>query len=123
MRTRRQVRRVCGAGIACSIALILAAPPCAADDFLEVAIPSIQIDRGDLSVLFQDNSQSPGVLSGIQTLENRADAPGFDAFDPDARGASAGLNFEHIISGQRDKSNKSALAVERRAFAQAGAPS
>ena len=33
-------------------------------------------------------------------------AAGFDAFDPDTRGASAGLNFEHIISGHENPNNK-----------------
>lgn len=63
-----------------------------------------RIVRGDLSVLFRDNAESPGVLSGIGSLTHRA-APDFDAFDPDSPGASAGLNFEHIISGHADPSN------------------
>src|SRR5262249_22096524 len=52
------------------------------------------------------NSKSPRVLSGVDSLVNVRDAPGFDAFDPDSRGASAGLNFEHIISGHRNANNK-----------------
>ena len=67
---------------------------------------SVMIANGDLSVLFRDNSTSPENLSGIQSLFNRRDAGGFDAYDPDARGASAGMNFEHIISGHRSQSNK-----------------
>lgn len=63
------------------------------------------IEAGDLSVLFRDNAQSPGVLSGIDALFNRKEAPGFDAFDPDTRGASAGLNFEHIIAGHENPNN------------------
>lgn len=67
---------------------------------------SVMIVKGDLSVLFRDNSASPENLSGIQSLFNKKDAGGFDAYDPDARGASAGMNFEHIISGHRSQSNK-----------------
>jgi len=67
---------------------------------------SIMIANGDLSVLFRDNSESPGVLSGIQSLFNHRGADGFDAYDPDARGASAGMNFEHIISGHKNAANK-----------------
>lgn len=67
---------------------------------------SVQIDRGELSVLFCDNSQSPGVLSGIDQLFNTKHAAGFDAYDPDTPGASAGLNFEHIISGHESENNK-----------------
>jgi hypothetical protein len=63
------------------------------------------IEHGDLKVLFLDNSQSPRVLSGADALENRRDAPNFDAFDPDSPGASAGLNFEHIIAGHASRDN------------------
>lgn len=66
---------------------------------------TVNVERGDLSVLFRDNSESPQVLSGIDALFNRKDAAGFDAFDPDGKGASAGLNFEHIISGHRNDHN------------------
>lgn len=66
----------------------------------------VQVDHGDLSVTFRDNSQSPGVLSGIDRLVNVKAADGYDAFDPDGRGASAGLNLEHIISGHRNANNK-----------------
>ena len=69
-------------------------------------VKSLQIDVGDLSIQFQDNSQSPGVLSGVQSLFNVKDAPEFDAYDPDGRGSSAGLNFEHIISGHESDHNK-----------------
>lgn len=71
-----------------------------------VAVDTKQIDIGELSVIFRDNSRSPEVLSGIQSLFHIKDAPGFDAFDPDTRGASAGLNFEHIISGHKNPDNK-----------------
>ncbi len=67
---------------------------------------TVMITNGDLSVLFRDNSASPENLSGIQSLFNKRDADGFDAYDPDAKGASAGMNFEHIISGHRSQSNK-----------------
>ena len=61
---------------------------------------------GELAVLFRDNSESPRVLSGIDSLVNLKWAPDYDAYDPDARGGSAGLNFEHIISGHRSPHNK-----------------
>ncbi|MCA9099343.1 MAG: hypothetical protein KDA36_13195, partial [Planctomycetaceae bacterium] len=60
----------------------------------------------DLKILFRDNSESPKVLSGLDSLFNIKDAPEFDAYDPEGRGASAGLNFEHIISGHRNRNNK-----------------
>ena len=56
-------------------------------------VKSLQIDVGDLSIQFQDNSQSPGVLSGVQSLFNVKDAPEFDAYDPDGRGSSAGRDL------------------------------
>ncbi len=64
------------------------------------------IQRGDLSVLFRDNSESRRILSGVQSLFNVKHAKDFDAYDPDTSGASAGLNFEHIISGHADPANK-----------------
>ena len=67
---------------------------------------TVRIDRGELSVVFRDNSQSPALLSGIDSLFNVQHAPNYDAFDPDNPGASAGLNFEHIISGHRNPHNK-----------------
>ncbi len=42
----------------------------------------------------------------MQSLVNNRAAPGYDAYDPDGRGASAGLNFEHIISGHKSEHNK-----------------
>ena len=62
------------------------------------------IERADLKAAFRDNSHSPRVLSGIDALFNRHAAE-FDAFDPDSPGASAGLNFEHIISGHASPDN------------------
>ena len=67
---------------------------------------TVIVTNGDLSVLFRDNSVSPEILSGIQSLFNKKDAADFDAYDPDSKGASAGMNFEHIISGHRSQSNK-----------------
>jgi hypothetical protein len=69
-------------------------------------VPSVHIQQGELSVTFRDNSQSPQVLSGIDALFNIKHAASYDAFDPDAHGASAGLNFEHIISGHQTPNNK-----------------
>jgi hypothetical protein len=45
------------------------------------------------------------VLSGLASLVHQKDAPAFDALDPDSPGASAGLNFEHIISGHKNANN------------------
>jgi len=70
------------------------------------AVTTAKIERGELSVLFRDNSESPGILSGIQSLFNTRYAPEFDAYDPNSRGDSAGLNFEHIISAHRNPNNK-----------------
>jgi hypothetical protein len=67
---------------------------------------SVTITNGNLSVLFRDNSASPNILSGIQSLFNVKDACDFDAYDPSSKGASAGMNFEHIISGHKNPSNK-----------------
>ncbi len=69
-------------------------------------VETVALDVGNLSVTFRDNSRSPAVLSGIDRLVNTAEADGFDAMDPDGRGSSAGLNFEHIISGHRSIHNK-----------------
>jgi len=68
-------------------------------------IETLKIQRGGLAVLFRDNSQSPKILSGVDSLFHLKDAPDFDAFDPDDSGASAGLNFEHVICGHRNASN------------------
>ena len=69
-------------------------------------VPSAHIQQGELSVTFRDNSKSPQVLSGVDSLFNLKHAPDYDAYDPDASGASAGLNFEHIISGHPNPNNK-----------------
>ena len=47
---------------------------------------------GNLRVTFRDNGESPQKLSGLDRLINHQDADGFDAYDPDTPGASAGLN-------------------------------
>ena len=70
------------------------------------SVESVRIERGELSVEFRDNSQSPADLSGIDSLFNTTHAADYDAFDPDTGGASAGLNFEHIISGHPNPNNK-----------------
>ena len=62
-------------------------------------------EGGNLTAVLQDNSDSPRVLSGLQSLFHSS-TPTFDAFDPDTVGASAGLNFEHIISGHANPANK-----------------
>lgn len=68
-------------------------------------VQTLDIQRGDLSVLLRDNTLSPALLSGVDSLFNRKHAPDFDAFDPDDRGASAGLNFEHVICGHSNSAN------------------
>ena len=70
------------------------------------SVETAEIVRGQLSVLLRDNSRSPEVLSGVQSLFHLGDAKDFDAFDPDGGGAAAGLNFEHIIAGHADSANK-----------------
>lgn len=63
------------------------------------------IRNGALAVEFRDNSQSPQLLSGVDSLHHLEAAPEFDAFDPHDPGSSAGLNFEHIISGHSNPAN------------------
>jgi hypothetical protein len=41
----------------------------------------------------------------LDSLFDRRNAPDFDAFDPDDPGASAGLNFEHVICGHSNRAN------------------
>ncbi len=90
--------------IALTVVILIATAT--ADDHLGPAEETIEVKAGDLTVRFRDNSASPKILSGVQSLINRRAAPGFDAYDPDGRGASAGLNFEHIISGHQTANNK-----------------
>jgi hypothetical protein len=68
-------------------------------------LQTLALHNGNLSVLLRDNSFFPGVLSGVDCLFSQKDAPEFDAFDPADRGASAGLNFEHVISGHSNRFN------------------
>jgi len=69
-------------------------------------VQSATLKHGDLVVEFRDNSTSPKALSGVQSLFNTQAAEPLDAYDPDSPGASAGLNFEHIISGHQNPGNK-----------------
>ncbi len=87
-------------------ALLVASGSAAAEELAWQSCQTTQIEVGELRALFRDNSRSPEVLSGVDSLYNLAHAPDFDAFDPDSQGASAGLNFEHIISGHRGPHNK-----------------
>ena len=77
----------------------------AAADGTEARVEILELQGGNFIALLRDNSNSPKVLSGLDSLFNRQDAPGFDAFDPDDRGASAGLNFEHVICGHSNQAN------------------
>jgi hypothetical protein len=89
-----------GCAVFFAASVLSAAEPCWASR--ETAL----VEHGDLRALFRDNSRSPEVLSGVESLVNLRAAPMFDAFDPDSPGASAGLNFEHIISGHASPHNK-----------------
>ena len=60
-------------------------------------VETLELARGDLKVLLRDNSRSPKILSGVQSLWNVREASDFDAYDPDAPGASAGLNIATTI--------------------------
>lgn len=82
---------------------IAAAKGIRADDALPENV--IELVEGNLKAVIRDNSESPRVLSGLDSLVHLTDAPDFDAFDPDSGGASAGLNFEHIISGHENSNN------------------
>ena len=96
-----------------------AAPPSRADDDSWQPCETAAIEHGELAALFRDNSNSPRVLSGVGALFNVRHAPGFDAFDPDSPGASAGLNFEHIIAGHASKNNRFAPRHQKYALARA----
>ena len=80
-------------------------PTWAASETLGERTETLKFAKGNLSVLLRDNSQSPKILSGVDALFHLREAPEFDAFDPDDSGASAGLNFEHVISGHRNPAN------------------
>ncbi|MBM4091264.1 MAG: hypothetical protein FJ276_17850 [Planctomycetes bacterium] len=78
-------------------------PICRAGDIqLQGPHEAVNVQCGDLAVEFLDNTRSPQVLSGIDRLVHVRAAAGFDAFDPHDPPSSAGLNFEHIISGHHD---------------------
>jgi hypothetical protein len=67
---------------------------------------SVTIQHGDLKATFSDNSLSPNIaLSGVASLFNIKAAPDYNAYDPDDGRASAGINFEHIISGHKNPNN------------------
>lgn len=87
------------------LALAVAAPTLTAQSPPGRPVESTHFIHGDLDAFFRDNKWSPGALSGLDSLFNVKAAPGFDAFDPDDPGASAGLNFEHVISGHQDPHN------------------
>src|SRR5438445_149560 len=90
-----------------ALALIFQAIPVAFSTQAALGEPvqTLTLQRGNISALLRDNALSPGLLGGVDSLFNRTDAPEFDAFDPDDRGASAGLNFEHIICGHSNAFN------------------
>lgn len=85
-------------------AVALTAP--AAQQISIEKVRTARIVSGNLAVNFRDNSYSPRILSGVESLVHLKDAPDFNAFDPDTVGAAAGLNFEHIISGHPDPANR-----------------
>ena len=68
-------------------------------------VKTLELRHGEIVLQLGDNSESPGVLSGVQSLVHTCSAD-FDAFDPSTAGASAGLNFEHIISGHKNRANR-----------------
>lgn len=99
-RTRRQFLIATASGVP---AALLPSTLLSGDDGKPVETATIT--EGDLRVVLRDNSRSPKVLSGVDSLFNQKAALDFDAFDPDIPGASAGLNFEHIISGHKNRNN------------------
>ena len=68
-------------------------------------VTHLKLRGNDLEIALRDNAASPRTLSGIQSLFHRKVQTRFDAYDPDTAGASAGMNFEHIISGHPSVSN------------------
>jgi hypothetical protein len=68
-------------------------------------VKTLTISDGDLKVIIRDNASSPKLLSGVASLFHQRDAPEISAFDPANGGAPTGLNFEHIISGHKNKNN------------------
>jgi hypothetical protein len=87
---------------------LLTGPGCengAGDEPAPQSLGSVEVRCGDLRVRLLDNAESPDRLSGVDQLFHVQDAPEHDAFDPHDPPASAGLNFEHIISGHADPAN------------------
>ena len=84
-----------------ALLLLVLIPACARQEEKR----TVSVKHGDLAVMFRDNSD-PSRLSGIDTLINVEEAPDYDAYDPGEPGASAGLNFEHIISGHENPNNR-----------------
>lgn len=101
--TRRQFLVVASAGLGVSATTSGAIYPRRATAQPPASEP-ITLTAGKLTARIRDNSRSPEILSGFDSLFHH-DEPDFDAFDPDSEGASAGLNFEHIISGHRSPHN------------------
>ena len=89
--------------VALALAVEIVPLTCSAQGTKGEPVQTLTIQRGDVSVL--PNALSPGLLSGVDSLFNQADAPDFNAFDPADRGASAGLNFEHVICGHSNTFN------------------
>ena len=77
----------------------------AAEEFSAERVETLPLQDGNLSLLLRDNSRSPKILSGLDSLFDLKHAPLFDSFDPDDPGASAGVNFEHVICGHSNRAN------------------
>ena len=91
--------------MAFAVSLELARSSLVARDAAGRRVETLELQAGNLSIVLRDNSNSPKILSGLDSLFDRKNAPDFDAFDPNDQGASAGLNFEHIISGHSNRAN------------------
>lgn len=78
---------------------------CVGEEIPGERVETMKIERADLSVVLRDNTHSPQVLSGVDSLFHLQAALDFNAFDPDGRGSSAGLNFEHVICGHSNPAN------------------
>lgn len=64
------------------------------------------VTAGDLSLNIVDNSYSPALLSGLQSLWSTREWPHANAFDPQSTTVGGGINFEHVISGHDDFFNR-----------------
>jgi hypothetical protein len=58
--------------------------PRAAQQISVEKVRTAKIVSGNLAVTFRDNSYSPRILSGVESLVHLKDAPDFNAFDPDS---------------------------------------